>query len=338
MFCIAAMSPACAVVSGELPAAAVDSLIRVEVTIPGEGVELAGMLLRPARPGPHPAIVMLPGSGDHSREFAMETAQHLARRGLIVLAYDKRGTGRLSGSWMRASLDDLAADASAALSFVREQGGVMEERIGVWGPSQGSWVATRLVERGARIGFLISVSGGGVGPEDAERYAYGRELAHAGATAADVSRAERLLDRYFAYLRTGKGYGSLSKAIERVRDEPWYAALSLDRVVPSPEGRAYWEWVATFDPAPGIEAMQCPVLLLFGSADARQPTDLAVARWREALARAGNEQVDVRVFAEANHFLQPQGGVAHGHGAQTTALPGEVLDVIDRWLADHVTR
>jgi pimeloyl-ACP methyl ester carboxylesterase len=123
-----------------------------------------------------------------------------------------------------------------------------------------------------------------------------------------------------------------------VRDEPWYAALSLDRVVPSPEGRAYWEWVATFDPAPGIEAMQCPVLLLFGSADARQPTDLAVARWREALARAGNEQVDVRVLAEANHFLQPQGGVAHGHGAQTTALPGEVLDVIDRWLADHVTR
>jgi anaerobic selenocysteine-containing dehydrogenase len=86
------------------------------------------------------------------------------------------------------------------------------------------------------------------------------------------------------------------------------------------------------------DALQPQQWPLDGSADARQPTDLAVARWREALARAGNEQVDVRVFAEANHFLQPQGGVAHGHGAQTTALPGEVLDVIDRWLADHVTR
>ena len=54
---------------------------------------LAGTLLVPARPGPHPAVVMIHGSGAATRDALWPWADMYARAGIAVLIHDKRGTG-----------------------------------------------------------------------------------------------------------------------------------------------------------------------------------------------------------------------------------------------------
>jgi uncharacterized protein len=54
-----------------------------------------------------------------------------------VLSYDKRGVGSSSGDWLDSTLDDLAADATAALGFLCAQPEVRAGTAGLLGHSEG---------------------------------------------------------------------------------------------------------------------------------------------------------------------------------------------------------
>jgi pimeloyl-ACP methyl ester carboxylesterase len=207
--------------------------------------------------------------------------------------------------------------------------------VGLWAPSQGAWVASRLAAQGGAPAFLIAVSGGGAAPQETERFAYRNALRAASASAEDIQSADSLLDRYFTYLRSGAGRDELLKEIERARAFAWYGQLNLHRVLPSEKTRDRWEWVSTYDPLPDVRMMKgFPVLLLFGEDDALQPTKVAVERWKTGLASAGNRDVEVRVFAGAGHFLRQEGPNPHQPGPYVDGL----LETVDRWLGKVIGR
>ncbi|MEF8817801.1 MAG: hypothetical protein V5A20_13155, partial [Salinibacter sp.] len=63
-------------------------------------LELAGTLTRPESDGPHPAVVLVSGSGPQNRNSEVFNhklfhvlADHLTRDGIAVLRYDERGVG-----------------------------------------------------------------------------------------------------------------------------------------------------------------------------------------------------------------------------------------------------
>jgi len=85
-------------------------------------VTLAGTLSFPNGEGPHPAVVLLQGSGESGRDYAyrghkffLVLADHLTRQGIAVLRYDLRGVGKSEGRLSGATLEDLARDAASAL-------------------------------------------------------------------------------------------------------------------------------------------------------------------------------------------------------------------------------
>lgn len=301
-------------------------------------VRIAATLLLPEGDGPHPVAVFLHGSGPHTRDDQRPYAQLLLDAGVGALISDKRGSGASTGDWSHASLHDLARDGAAGYLAVSDRPEVDTGRIGVFGGSQAGWVAPVMHAMQRRIAFFILLSGGGIRPRESEMWAYRRALEHRGATPAERARAETLLARYFDYLATGSRREELMTAIESVRDEAWYAALRLDRVMPSPDSRPAWEWVATFDPMPLMETMTAPTLLLFGDDDGVQPHDLAAARWREGLARAGNDRVVIEVLPGADHMLRLGGGDEHGGGGHGGERPfhGDLARTIREWVEPHV--
>src|SRR5580693_1244391 len=106
----------------------------------------------PGPASPSPGIVLIGGSGPsdrHNDGFFDLLRDHLAQAGVAVLAYDKRGTGRSAGDWATATVDDLAADATAAVAALQAHPQVTPGTVGVLGHSEGGWVALRL---GARPG------------------------------------------------------------------------------------------------------------------------------------------------------------------------------------------
>ena len=171
-----------ALLSAVLLTAPASAPVERPVTIPTTGgVTLSGTLTVPPGPGPHPAAVLVGGFGPSNRDGSLDAggnppyrvvAQGLARRGIMVLRYDKRGIGASEGpalSWLDAR--PLAADAGAAVRRLVAVTGVDRSRVTLIGHSQGGDLALRaartapatrvvaLSAPGRRLGLLPRVSG-----------------------------------------------------------------------------------------------------------------------------------------------------------------------------------
>lgn len=280
-----------------------------EVTFRNGSVDLSGTLFLPVADARSPAVVFLHGSGPATRAGARPYAEAFAELGVAALFFDKRGAGASGGSWTTSSLDDLAGDALSAVEYLKTQNGVDAERIGFWGVSQAGWVAPLAASRSGDIAFMILISGGGASPRESELFSYEREFEVAGLSAAEKARATEVLNAYFDYLATGEGHEQLTERLDGIREDTLSPlAEELDKILPSPENRSNWSWVANHDPVPAIESITCPILLMFGDRDTDHPTALAVTRWREGLAKAGNEQVTLMVFPGAGHGIRMRDG------------------------------
>ncbi|HTI33030.1 MAG TPA: alpha/beta fold hydrolase, partial [Miltoncostaea sp.] len=123
------------------------------VAIPAAGgVTLAGSLLVPQGRGPVPGAVLVTGFGPNSRDGGRgayrRMAEALARRGLAVLWYDKRGIGGSGGpalSWLDAR--PLAADAASAVRLLAAIPGIDTRRVTLIGHSQGGELAFEAARR-----------------------------------------------------------------------------------------------------------------------------------------------------------------------------------------------
>jgi pimeloyl-ACP methyl ester carboxylesterase len=227
----------------------------------------------------------------------------------------------------------LAQDALAAVEYLKAQKGVDAGRIGFWGVSQAGWVATLAASQSADVAFMILVSGGGATPRESEQFSYGRAFERAALTDAETSEAGVAIDAYFHYLATGKGRAEVLGLLESARDTRWYPHARLDRILPSEENRQNWSWVSTWDPAPHIAKIGCPILLMFGDRDSDHPTSIAVQKWREGLKKAGNHDVTLMVFPGAGHGIRMREGYA---GSGRPPFAEGYFESMVGWLWMHV--
>lgn len=299
----------------------------VDVTFQSGDVTLAGSLTIPPGAGRKPAVVLIGGSGPSSVSMMKPFTDHLSGLGLVTLVYDKRGSGRSTGSWTTASLEDLADDAEAAMRLVAARPDVDPARVGVWAVSQGGWVVSSLARRSKPPAFAIVVTGGGTTPREVELYGHRNQLERAGATRAEREEAEALLARYFDWLGTGEGRPALDRAIEEARGKSWYKVLSLDRVLPSERNRTNWAWVAAYDPVPDIARMRMPVLIVLGELDQQAAAGPAAAAWREGLERAGNRSFEIIVIPGMGHAAL-EGGI-HKPGGPRSA---RYFSTVETWV------
>ena len=107
-----------------------------DVVYSNGNVQVGGTVISPVAAQAHPAMILMPGSGNQSHTALLDVARAFAGQGIVTLVYDKRGVGKSTGDWTRESLDDLAGDALVGIEFLRTLAGVDAHRIGAWGISQ----------------------------------------------------------------------------------------------------------------------------------------------------------------------------------------------------------
>src|SRR5262249_36042015 len=111
---------------------------RADVQLPGAGVTLGGVLVRPTASGPRPAIIVLHGfqpAGTNGASLVEPLAAEFASLGYVGLALSMRGwppSGGVDDCGLRQP-DDIAA----ALAWLAAQPGVDPDRLAVFGYSQG---------------------------------------------------------------------------------------------------------------------------------------------------------------------------------------------------------
>jgi pimeloyl-ACP methyl ester carboxylesterase len=305
-----------------------------EVIFANGDVRLAGTLLKPTSPGPHPALVMLHGSGPTTRDSLAPFADIFARNGIAVLIHDKRGTGGSTGNWTRATFDDLAGDALAAVAYLKTRCDINPKQIGLQGTSFGGWVAPLAASRSSDVGFVIVESAPAVTPLEHERLRVRAQLRADGFPPEIVARALAFMEEKFTVARTGQGWSKLEQAMKRATDEGWLSYVNP----PSSLESLQWNWtnLLSYDPRPALEKVTCPILVLYGQLDTIVPASENRDKMEAALKRAGNRDATIRVFDKANHgfFAAITGGRREGPSLKGL-VPGYLQARVD-WLRQHL--
>jgi dienelactone hydrolase len=121
----------------------------VLLTVPLSVRGLRGELIAPGAKGRHPAVAMLHGSGNPTREVLREQAEFLAQHGVAALIWDKRRD---------ASYSQLAGDARAAVALLRSRTEVRPDGIGLWGFSEGGSIAATVAAGNPQVRAVALVS------------------------------------------------------------------------------------------------------------------------------------------------------------------------------------
>jgi pimeloyl-ACP methyl ester carboxylesterase len=305
-----------------------------EVGFENGDTHLAGTLLQPLTPGPHPAIVMLHGSGPATRESLQPFADVFARNGIAVLLHDKRGTGASTGNWMRATFEDLASDAIAAVQYLKTRHEINPRQIGLQGTSFGGWVAPLAASRSTDVAFVIVESAPAISPLEHERMRVRSQLRADGFPQEVIARALAFMDQKFDVARTGEGWPKLEEAMKRANDEGWSSYVNP----PTSLDSLQWNWtnLLSYDPLPALEKLTCPVLVLYGQLDTIVSATKNRRRMEAALKRAGNRDATIKVFEKANHgfFAAITGGRREGPSLKGL-VPGYLQARVD-WLQKHL--
>src|SRR3954454_11107902 len=158
--------------------AAPAGLTEQEVSFTNGEVTLHGTVLAPAGAGQRnrPGMVIVHGSGRNQREGYREEAESFARAGIVTLIYDKRA----GYSKTNRDYSALADDALAAVQTLRARSDVDPARVGMWGVSEGGWVAPLAASRSSEVGFLVTVGGPGTAPAQQQSWNLANRFADAG--------------------------------------------------------------------------------------------------------------------------------------------------------------
>jgi len=316
-------------------ARAAESPVIAEQTIAFEsaGAVIAGVITRPLTGGPHPAIVLIDGSGPTDRHNMRDFSVALAREGFVALAYDKRGVGDSTGdpdAWRYFSFDDMAADAAAGAGVLATRDDVAKDQIGLLGISQGGWVAPLAATLSDSVSFLVLLSPSVTSVAEDLIFERAARLRAEGFSHPEVAEARQMQELYHEVVRKGEGFSRFEAAWRRNENERWFHRVYLADSFLDPD-HEYHRWFATvvdFDPLPYLRELTVPVLWLFGDPDHDRLAP--VARSIPNVGSLSDEGKDYTIhqFPGTDHNIMPVGGPADGEG---DALP-PYAEPLMKWL------
>ena len=321
------------------------------------GVKLAGTLTLPRGPGPHPAVVLITGSGPQDRDEAimghrpfLVLADHLTRQGIAVLRCDDRGTARSTGDFSKATDADFVADTLAQVAWLPTRKGIDPERIGLVGHSEGGIVAPRAATKSSDVAFIVLLAGVGV-PMDELLVRQGRDLAQVmGASEEIIATSAATQRKIFDAVKLEKNPTALEATVRKLISEQISSltaeqrrALGLsDGMVDAQVKMVLSPWfrdLVAYDPRPTLKAVKCPVLALNGEKDLQVAARENLAAIREALAAGGNQKVKTVALPGLNHLFQTcQTGAIAEYGRIEETFNPAAMKLISDWIREVTAR
>lgn len=285
-----------------------------EVSFTQADAKLSGTLILPTSKGPHPAIILLHGSGPLTRHNFGPYPYFFSSLGLAVLIYDKRGSGASTGLRMDASTanvmkpsyypDDLTKDALAALHFLQQRKDIDPTRIGLWGSSEGGMLTTQVAAKSQDVLFAINSSGFMEPLWKTLQYQIEPVLRDAGVSDDIIQRQAAFVNVWLDVAKTGKGWEQFQKQEQEiVKTDGFWFFQSRGKYNSVEEMQWDWNHVLTFSPLPALEKVTCPVLGVFGAVDSVTPAHRAAENMRQVLTRAKHQDFTLKIFPEAGHSL-----------------------------------
>lgn len=327
------------------------------VTFPNAkaAITFAGTLTLPRTPGPHPAVVLVSGSGPQDRDETifehkpfLVIADALTRRGIAVLRVDDRGVGGSGRSSEDATSDDHTDDALAAVAFLKGRSDIDGERIGLVGHSEGGLIAPLAASRSRDVAFIVML--GGPGLPGSEVLLHQQRVAQlaAGNPAKMVEFNVRLQSRVFDIVLKNADDATIQREVDAALKEE-LAKLgktddaTLARVRASLDITRYrTPWMRFFlpyDPRPVLQKLTIPILAMNGEKDLQVLAPENLAAIDAAFKAAGNVKGRTMLLPGLNHLFQTArtGAVGEYIEIEETFAPA-ALEALGDWIVARTSR
>ena len=306
-----------------------------------DGVTLGATLSIPNGKTNPNVVILVHGSGPGTRDeglaghrpFAV-LADYLARRGVAVLRYDKRGISRSTGDYENHTLPQLVEDLNAVVQAMvaRKQ----FANLGLIGLSEGPQIAAEVAAKNPKtVNFVVSLAGTGL-PGIEMLVLQDRVWAKDhGANPAEVERLMVYVRAYYEAILTNAEVQPRLEALKALYERLSPEEKTLVEKHKMNEGTLSVSWAAKpflratllSNPQVAWRQVQCPVLVLGGSLDHQVPAKENLAGIIAALSAGGNKKVESAELLSLNHLFQT---------AKTGAE--DEYDKIDETLAPIVLR
>lgn len=301
-----------------------DRFTERDVTVGRGQWALPGTLTLPATSGPHPAVILVHGSGPNDRDISygpnkpfMDLAWGLATQGIAVLRYDKRTY--VHGDKMNPEnitvWEEAIDDAAAAVALLKSTPDIDPSQIFIAGHSLGGLVAPRIAGKEPAVAGLILLAAAARPLEDIIMAQY---LYRAEADGTISNREEAQME-------------VMKNRIALVKDP------GLKTSVPSSElplglPASYWLDLRGYSPAETAKTIKRPMLVLQGERDYQVTMDDFVL-WHSALGTRSD--VEFISYPGLNHlfFYGDKPSMP-----QEYQLPGHVAEPVIHDIANWVKR
>lgn len=311
----------------------------VRIETPDRDVTLAGTLLTPR--GADTAVLFVTGTGNHVRDQMISghpmfktIAESVAEVGIASLRTDVRGAGESTGPKATDSTTtERVVDMAAALAWLRDQGFA---EVGVIGHSAGAAIAAELAASDAPPDFVVllgapALKGIDVWVAQQAAWAAGQPI-YDDVVAVLTRAAEKSI--------AGADADAMrADAVELFRLAELEHDPDIESMVENFVTRMSETVMRDFlagNPGPALARTRAPTLVVYGAADQLTSVAQNAPPLVDALAAAGNDDFQLVVIPEQDHFFLRQPGKPVGeHAFGKMEMSSELLAVINRWLSRH---
>ena len=311
-------------------------------------ISLAGTLTLPRGQGLFPAAILLAGSGPNDRDESLAghrpflvLADHLTRKGIVVLRFDKRGIGKSTGDYANATMEDFAADAEAALAYLKTRKEIDAKKIGLIGHSEGGMIAPLIAAHSGDVAWIVLLAGPGLTGEETLLLQSELILKAADVNDGQIAVAREFNKQAYALVRQEKDSAALQvKLNDLVHSSAMSASLPPEALESQVHLMAtpWFRFFLDYDPRPALQKTMCPVLALNGEKDLQVSPKENLAKIQKALQDGGNKDFQTVELPGLNHLLQhAPAGLPNEYGEILETMAPDALNAISDWVLRHTT-
>ncbi|CEA16697.1 hypothetical protein ING2E5B_1965 [Fermentimonas caenicola] len=330
--------------------------ISEEVTISDNSqnkVSLSGTLTLPDSTGIFPAIILIAGSGPNDRDETIfghkpfyVISDYLTRNGFAVLRYDKRGVGKSTGDYSKATISDFVTDASNALEYLKSRKGIDSSKIGMLGHSEGGIIAPMVASKSSDVKFLVLLAAPGTKGIEIVLDQNENSLKHQGIEPETINRLQLTNREIFESLLVWSGSENDRTALRdrlsylweqlpiliklKLEKEPYLRAQFNAMITPG-----YRSFLAT-DPKDYLSLVSCPVLAINGENDVQVPALKNLEAIKHHIQKGGNYKVETKSYPMLNHLFQESiTGQPDEYAKIDQTISPQVLSDITNWVKNQ---
>ena len=223
-------------------------------------------------------------------------------------------------------LEARAEQLATALELVRNHPAITDERVGIWGHSQGGWLVQKLAGRRHPLAFAIANSGPTIGVKEQILYNCEQTIRNHGYDQQEIRDALTLTRALAQAAAEGADFESISgQLLKPASLQSWYDSY------PTIDDASDWHHTKLLmgerhEPLSDLERITCPFLAVYGGLDTLLPPWQGAEESGRALAAAESRDVTVVVFPLGDHRIQDP---------DTKDFVDGYLNLLGGWIADR---